>query len=132
MNLWDHYRGQIVYLVLDEEKQVKLIKQATPNLLGFSFGDSPLLNGVCVSSIHPGTIEMMSAMMDVIIGQVDNILISDAYIMQAKNPTAMSKGAAIKGFLSNFKAPVRKSNMTIIFASEGEDRILRRNFAKFA
>lgn len=134
MNLWDHYQGKIVYLVLEEKEVIRLVKQSREELIAFSFGDS--VNSyidLVYPVVCPNSIEALSLMLNVLIknGLSKNILVDDAYIMQSLSRTAMGKGAAIKGFLSTFTHKIEKTGRTLIFVSEAEDFILRRNFAKF-
>lgn len=136
MNLWDHYRGKITYLVLNDHHTRKLIEQSDKSdLVVFQFGDSmhgyrDLISG---RVLNPNTIEQVVLMIRWLINHNDesrNYLVGDAYIMQSVEGTATKKGAAIKGLISSIAYDIEKFNKSLIFVSEDIDHTLRRNLKK--
>lgn len=132
MNLFNFYRGRIIYRVMSPNDARKLVAGADGDLLVFEFGDrvSPYRQHLSGFS-RLKNLEQVSVCLNRLIlsDKIDikNFLIDDAYIMQSAEGTALSKGAIIKAFLSLNKMLVKFSGSTVIFISETECPIMARH-----
>ncbi len=118
---FSNYSSSIRYLVLSNDHLARLCKEG--NFIAFNYESFDFLSLEHV--LYPANIEQVTLMLESIESKVElrflfglRFLLSDAYLIQARNGTARKKGVALAGLRSRFRILSRKYEWTMLLVSE--------------